>query len=169
MGFWPANLSQHQRNLLKLSQGLLRISRRCTVSVFLNLNWDLILNKKYCKLNTPCIFSISILNYYYIVNKLLISNLGYRCYNLNLGWRMKLNTVFYGKQFPSTVVWRWIHGDIKNLSAVLIYKLRLYHRMKEEKTIFKPLAGIEPHIFGLLVRRVNHYTTRTNHAGNAAS
>ena len=41
--------------------------------------------------------------------------------------------------------------------------------MKEEKTIFKPLAGIKPHIFGLLVRRVNHYTTRTNHAGNAAS
>ena len=37
--------------------------------------------------------------------------------------------------------------------------------MKEEKTIFKPLAGIEPHIFGLLVRRVNHYTTRTNHTG----
>ena len=32
-----------------------------------------------------------------------------------------------------------------------------------------PLAGIEPHIFCLLVRRVNHYTTRTNHAGNAAS
>ena len=28
--------------------------------------------------------------------------------------------------------------------------------MKEEKTIFKLLAGIEPHIFGLLVRRVNH-------------
>ena len=43
------------------------------------------------------------------------------------------------------------------------------YRMKEEKTIFKPLAGIEPYIFGLLVRRVNHYTTRTNHAGNAAS
>ena len=42
------------------------------------------------------------------------------------------------------------------------------YRMKEEKTIFKPLAGIEPHIFGLLVRRVDHYTTRTNHAGNAA-
>ena len=41
--------------------------------------------------------------------------------------------------------------------------------MKEEKTIFKPLVGIEPHIFGLLVRRVNHYTTRTNHTGNAAS
>ena len=40
------------------------------------------------------------------------------------------------------------------------------YRMKEEKTIFKPLAGIEPHIFGLLVRRVNHYTTRINHAGN---
>ena len=39
--------------------------------------------------------------------------------------------------------------------------------MKEEKIIFKPLAGIEPHIFGLLVRRVNHYTTRTNRAGNA--
>ena len=35
--------------------------------------------------------------------------------------------------------------------------------MKEEKTTFKPLAGIEPHIFSLLVRRVNHYTTRTNH------
>ena len=45
----------------------------------------------------------------------------------------------------------------------------LSYRMKEEKTIFKPLAGIEPHIFGLLVRRVNHYTTMTNHAGNAAS
>ena len=29
--------------------------------------------------------------------------------------------------------------------------------MKEEKTIFKHLAGIEPHISGLLVRRVNHY------------
>ena len=43
------------------------------------------------------------------------------------------------------------------------------YRMKEEKTIFKPLAGIEPHIFNLLVQRVNHYTTRTNHAGNAAS
>ena len=43
------------------------------------------------------------------------------------------------------------------------------YRMKEEKTIFKPFTGIEPHIFGLLVRRVNHYTTRTNHAGNAAS
>ena len=41
--------------------------------------------------------------------------------------------------------------------------------MKEEKTIFKPSAGIEPHIFGLLVWRVNHYTTKTNHAGNAAS
>ena len=27
------------------------------------------------------------------------------------------------------------------------------YRMKEEKTIFKALAGIEPHIFGLLVRR----------------
>ena len=41
--------------------------------------------------------------------------------------------------------------------------------MKEEKTIFKPLAGVEPQNFGLLVRRVNHYTSRTNHAGNAAS
>ena len=41
--------------------------------------------------------------------------------------------------------------------------------LKEEKRIFKPLAGIEPHMFGLLVRRVNHYTTRTNHAKNAAS
>ena len=30
--------------------------------------------------------------------------------------------------------------------------------MKEEKIIFKPLAGFEPHIFGILVRRVNHYT-----------
>ena len=40
---------------------------------------------------------------------------------------------------------------------------------EEEKTIFKPLAGIEPHIFGLLVQRVNHYTTRTNYAENAAS
>ena len=43
------------------------------------------------------------------------------------------------------------------------------YRMKEEKTIFKPLAGIEPHIFGFLVRRVNHDTTGTNHTGNAAS
>ena len=43
------------------------------------------------------------------------------------------------------------------------------NRMKEKKTIFKPLAVIEPHIFGLLDRRVNHYTTRTNRAGNAAS
>ena len=43
------------------------------------------------------------------------------------------------------------------------------YRMKEEKTTLNSLAGIEPHIFGLLVRRVNHYTTRTNHAGNAAS
>ena len=51
------------------------------------------------------------------------------------------------------------------MRSVYIY----IYRMKEEKTIFKPLAGIEPHIFGLLVRRVNHYTTRTNHAGNAAS
>ena len=42
-------------------------------------------------------------------------------------------------------------------------------RIKEEKTIVKPLAGIEPHIFGLLVRRVKNYTTRTNHAGNTAS
>ena len=40
---------------------------------------------------------------------------------------------------------------------------------EEEKTIFKPLAGIEPHIFGLLVQRVNHYTTRTNYAENVAS
>ena len=45
---------------------------------------------------------------------------------------------------------------------------RKLKRMKEEKTIFKPFAGIKPHIFGLLVQRVNHYTTRTNHAGNAA-
>ena len=37
------------------------------------------------------------------------------------------------------------------------------YRMKEKKTIFKPLAGIEPHIFAYLVRRINHYTTRTNH------
>ena len=43
------------------------------------------------------------------------------------------------------------------------------YRMKEKKTIFKPVAGIETHIFGILVRRVNHYTKRTNHAGNAAS
>ena len=52
-----------------------------------------------------------------------------------------------------------------------VYLLRsvYVYRMKEEKTIFKPLAGFEPHIFGLLVRRVNPYTTRTNHAGNAAS
>ena len=41
--------------------------------------------------------------------------------------------------------------------------------MKEEKTIFKLLAGIEPHIYVLPVRRVKHYTTRTNHAGNASS
>ena len=34
--------------------------------------------------------------------------------------------------------------------------------------MIKPLAGIEPHIFGLLVRRVNHYTTKTNHIGNKA-
>ena len=39
------------------------------------------------------------------------------------------------------------------------------YRMKEEKTNFKPLAGIEPHIFGLLVRRVNHYTTTTTLQG----
>ena len=45
----------------------------------------------------------------------------------------------------------------------------VWYEIKEEKTIFKLLAGIEPRIFGLLDRRVNHYTTRTNHAGNAAS
>ena len=42
-----------------------------------------------------------------------------------------------------------------------VTELQHNHKMKEEKTIFKPSAGIEPHIFGLLVRRVNHYTTRT--------
>ena len=35
------------------------------------------------------------------------------------------------------------------------------NEIKEEKTIFKSSAGIEPHIFGLLVRRVNHYTDYT--------
>ena len=48
---------------------------------------------------------------------------------------------------------KW-HESILNAFDVYIY------RMKEEKTIFKPLAGIEPLIFGLLVRRVNHYTTK---------
>ena len=33
-------------------------------------------------------------------------------------------------------------------------RLVYIYRMKEEKTIFEPLTGIEPHIFGLLVRRV---------------
>ena len=41
----------------------------------------------------------------------------------------------------------------------LLQQVITWYRMKEEKTIFKPLAGIEPHIFDLLVRRVNHYTT----------
>ena len=49
------------------------------------------------------------------------------------------------------------------MRSVYVYK------MKEEKTFLKPLAGIEPHIFGFLVRHVNHYTTRTNHTGNAMS
>ena len=52
---------------------------------------------------------------------------------------------------------------------VLGHQMYWNYVMKEGKTIFKPLAGIEPHIFGLLVWRVNHHTTRTNHTGNAAS
>ena len=39
--------------------------------------------------------------------------------------------------------------------------------MKKQKKDFKPLAGIERHSYGLLVRRVNHYTTRINHGGNS--
>ena len=62
----------------------------------------------------------------------------------------------------------WLEKKHKPLNLDLKYEMK-WNEMKEEKTIFKPLAGIEPHIFGLLVRRVNHYTTRTNHAGNAAS
>ena len=47
------------------------------------------------------------------------------------------------KTFPKT--WErafYFYESILNAFGVHIY------RMKEEKTIFKPLAGIEPHIFG---------------------
>ena len=39
------------------------------------------------------------------------------------------------------------------LNAFGVYK----YRMKKGKINFKPLTGIKPHIFGLLVRCVNHY------------
>ena len=45
----------------------------------------------------------------------------------------------------------------------------LFKTNERRENNFKPLAEIEPHIFGLLVRRVNHYTTRTNYTKNAAS
>ena len=60
-------------------------------------------------------------------------------------------------------------GTILFCFSVLGFIANCGTEMKEEKIIFKNLAGFEPHIFGILVRRVNHYTTRTNHAGNAAS
>ena len=57
----------------------------------------------------------------------------------------------------------------KKFLSDFTYTTASLNRMKEEKTIFKPLAGIEPHIFDLLIRRVNHYTIKTNHAGKVAS
>ena len=77
--------------------------------------------------------------------------------------------------FPTTTLQAVAMSKIRTaslstkLSAPFALQVQNYGKMKEEKTIFKPLAGIEPHIFGLLVRSVNHYTTKTNHAGNAAS
>ena len=45
---WSGDFREHQED---------------TVSVFLNIYLDL--NKRYCTFETPYIFSISILNYYY--------------------------------------------------------------------------------------------------------
>ena len=42
------------------------------------------------------------------------------------------------------------------------------NQMKEEKTILSPWRELNPTSL-VLVRLVNHYTTRTNHTGNAAS
>ena len=81
---------------------------------------------------------------------------------------LKINS---SRSFPKIPLWEQM-GQIlqkRTLALIQVSCHKLFERMKDEKTIFKPLAGIEPHIFGLLVRRVNHYTTRTNHAGNAAS